>query len=86
MCASILLLALPAVSAGIAISNHCLVILTSHLAQFFDKTLEQPALYLYGEYDKVAGNMPEAIAAMQAALPDLRRCVQYDGAGRWPQQ
>jgi len=60
--------------------------LPRHLAPFVGKAIEQPALYLYGEHDMVAGNTPEAIAGMQAALPDLRKCVMYDGAGHWLQQ
>ena len=34
----------------------------------------------------VAGNTAEAVAGMQAALPDLRKCVKYEGAGHWLQQ
>ena len=34
----------------------------------------------------VAGNTTEAVAGMQAALPDLRKCVKYEGAGHWLQQ
>ena len=56
------------------------------LAPFIGKTIEQPALYLYGEHDMIAGNTPEAIEAMQTSLPDLRGCVRFDGAGHWLQQ
>ena len=60
--------------------------LPGHLAPFIGRTIEQPALYLYGEHDMVAGNTAEAIAGMQASLPDLRKCVKYQGAGHWLQQ
>ena len=56
------------------------------LAPFSGKTVNQPALYLYGEHDLIAGNTPEAIQLMQATLPDLRGCVKYEGAGHWLQQ
>jgi pimeloyl-ACP methyl ester carboxylesterase len=56
------------------------------LAPFIGSTITQPAFYMYGEYDMIAGNTPEAIAAMQAALPDLRGVVKMDGAGHWLQQ
>ena len=36
--------------------------------------VRQPALYLGGELDLIAGNTPEALAGMQAALPNLRGC------------
>lgn len=56
------------------------------LAPFVGATIKQPALYLYGEHDLIAGNTPDAIAAMQAALPDLRDVVRCEGAGHWLQQ
>ena len=34
----------------------------------------------------IAGNTPEAIAGMQAVLPDLRGAVKMAGAGHWLQQ
>jgi len=60
--------------------------LPSHLAPFIGKSLDQPALYLYGEHDLVAGNTQEAIDVMKTSLPDLRKCVKFDGAGHWLQQ
>ena len=60
--------------------------LPAHLAPFVGKSLEQPALYLYGEHDLVAGNTPEALNSMQATLPDLRKCLKFEGAGHWLQQ
>ena len=49
-------------------------------------TIRNPALYLYGEYDLIAGNTPDAIARMKTALPDLRGVVKMEGAGHWLQQ
>lgn len=60
--------------------------LPAHLAPFVGKSLEQPALYLFGEHDLVAGNTPEALHSMQATLPDLRKCLKFEGAGHWLQQ
>lgn len=56
------------------------------LAPFAGRTIEQPALYLYGEYDLIAGNAPENIANMQATLPNLKGCIRFEGAGHWLQQ
>jgi len=56
------------------------------LAPFVGSTITQPALYLYGEYDLIAGNTPAAIGALPAVLPDLRGVIKLDGAGHWLQQ
>lgn len=56
------------------------------LAPFLGRTIEQPTLYLYGELDLIAGNTPQAIAALPAALPNLRKIVKMEGAGHWLQQ
>jgi len=56
------------------------------LAPFVGARLKQPALYLYGEHDLIAGNTPDALAQMEAALPDLRGVVRCEGAGHWLQQ
>jgi pimeloyl-ACP methyl ester carboxylesterase len=56
------------------------------LAPFVGTTIRNPAFYLYGEYDLIAGNTPAAIAAMKAVLPDLRGIVKLEGAGHWLQQ
>jgi pimeloyl-ACP methyl ester carboxylesterase len=58
----------------------------SILAPFIGARLKQPALYLYGEHDLIAGNTPDALAQMEAALPDLRGVVRCEGAGHWLQQ
>lgn len=55
-------------------------------APFIGKTIDQPSLYMYGEYDMIAGNRPEAIEAMKSGLSDLRGCIKFDGAGHWLQQ
>ncbi|MEZ5233202.1 MAG: hypothetical protein R2749_10910 [Acidimicrobiales bacterium] len=49
-------------------------------------TIDQPALYLGGEHDLIAGNTPEAIAALPGLVPGLRRCEVLDGAGHWLRQ
>lgn len=56
------------------------------LAPFVGRTIEQPTLYIYGDLDLIAGNTPEAIAGMQAALPNLKKVVKMEGAGHWVQQ
>jgi len=56
------------------------------LAPFVGATIHQPALYLGGELDMIAGNTPEAIAAMPTAVPGLRRVEILPGAGHWLQQ
>jgi pimeloyl-ACP methyl ester carboxylesterase len=60
--------------------------LTSQLAPFAGRTIKQPALYLCGEFDLIAGNNPEAHQAMRVALPDLRGFQMLKGAGHWLQQ
>ena len=45
-----------------------------------------PALYMYGKYDLIAGNTPEAIQTLQESLPDLGGRVKFKGAGHWLQQ
>jgi pimeloyl-ACP methyl ester carboxylesterase len=56
------------------------------LAPFVGRTIDQPALYLGGELDLIAGNTPDAIEAMRAAVPGLRKLQLYPGAGHWIQQ
>ena len=56
------------------------------LAPFVGATIDQPALYLGGELDLIAGNTPEAIEGLPAAVPGLRKLVMYPGAGHWLQQ
>jgi len=56
------------------------------LAPFVGATIKQPSLYLYGEYDLVAGNTPEAIQTLKDSLPNLLSCVRFQGAGHWLQQ
>jgi pimeloyl-ACP methyl ester carboxylesterase len=60
--------------------------LPGSLAPWVGATIEQPSFYMAGSTDMIAGNTDEAIAAMKAALPDLRHCEIVDGAGHWLQQ
>ena len=56
------------------------------VAPFIGKSIDQPAVYLYGEHDLVAGNTADAIESMKTRLTDLRGCVEFPGAGHWLQQ
>lgn len=56
------------------------------LSPFLGRTIEQPTLYLYGDLDLIAGNTPEAIAALPQLLPNLKKIVKLEGAGHWLQQ
>jgi pimeloyl-ACP methyl ester carboxylesterase len=56
------------------------------LAPFQGRTITQPSCYVGGTLDLIAGNTPDAIEAMRAALPDLRGCTLLEGAGHWIQQ
>lgn len=61
-------------------------LLPSILAPFVGAVIEQPALYLGGELDVIAGNTPDALAALPGAVPGLRRMELFPGAGHWLQQ
>jgi pimeloyl-ACP methyl ester carboxylesterase len=56
------------------------------LAPFVGATIKQPALYLGGELDLIAGNTPEALAALPASVPGLHGVKMLPGAGHWLQQ
>lgn len=56
------------------------------LGPFIGATIDQPALYLAGEYDMIAGNTPEALAALPSTVPGLRGVRILPGAGHWLQQ
>jgi pimeloyl-ACP methyl ester carboxylesterase len=56
------------------------------LSPFRGATLSQPAFYIGGDTDLIAGNTPDAIDAMRATLPGLRHCELLPGAGHWIQQ
>jgi pimeloyl-ACP methyl ester carboxylesterase len=60
--------------------------LPGFLAPWVGATITQPTCYLGGSTDLIAGNTPEAIATMKAALPDLRHLELVEGAGHWLQQ
>jgi len=61
-------------------------VMTAQLAPFLGKTIEQPSLYLCGEFDPIAGNTPDAHTEMQRVLADLRGFHVLKGAGHWLQQ
>ncbi len=56
------------------------------LAPFMGAAIKQPALYLAGEYDLIAGNTEEALANLPAQVPGLRNMKVFSGAGHWLQQ
>lgn len=56
------------------------------LGPFVGATIDQPALYMAGEHDLIAGNTPQAIAGLPAAVPGLRDVHVLPGAGHWLQQ
>ena len=56
------------------------------LSPFVGATIKQPSFYMGGSFDLIAGNSPEAIAAMKQALPDLRHVELLAGVGHWIQQ
>ena len=55
------------------------------LAPWVGTTIEQPAMYMAGSVDLLAGNTPDNLAVVQA-LPDLRHYEIIEGAGHWLQQ
>lgn len=60
--------------------------LPAMLGPFAGSAIRQPALYMAGEHDLIAGNTPEALAALPAAVPGLRKLQVLPGAGHWLQQ
>ncbi len=56
------------------------------LAPWVGSTIEQPSFYMGGSTDMIAGNTPDALETMRAALPDLRHFEIIEGAGHWLQQ
>ena len=56
------------------------------LAPFVGAKINQPSLYLYGEYDLIAGNKPETVDALSNRLPNLKDVIKILGAGHWLQQ
>jgi pimeloyl-ACP methyl ester carboxylesterase len=56
------------------------------LGPFVGAAIHQPALYLAGEYDLIAGNTPEALTSLPAQVPGLRNVKVFPGAGHWLQQ
>jgi epoxide hydrolase A/B len=56
------------------------------LGPFAGAAINQPALYLAGEYDLIGGNTPQALANLPAQVPGLRWMKVLPGAGHWLQQ
>jgi pimeloyl-ACP methyl ester carboxylesterase len=56
------------------------------LGPFVGAVINQPALYLGGEHDLIAGNTAAALSALPAAVPGLRDMQVLPGAGHWLQQ
>ena len=56
------------------------------LAPWLGANLRQPSFYMGGSTDLIAGNTPDQIDAMKAALTDLRHFDLMDGVGHWIQQ
>ena len=56
------------------------------LAPFTGAVIRQPALYLAGERDLIAGNTEEALAVVRDSMPNLHALQMFPGAGHWLQQ
>jgi pimeloyl-ACP methyl ester carboxylesterase len=56
------------------------------LAPFAGRILRQPALYLTGEHDLIAGNSPDRLASLPELVPGLRNMRILPGVGHWIQQ
>jgi epoxide hydrolase A/B len=56
------------------------------LGPFVGAAIHQPALYLAGEYDLIAGNAPDALASLPGQVPGLQDMKIFTGAGHWLQQ
>jgi pimeloyl-ACP methyl ester carboxylesterase len=56
------------------------------LAPWVGEQIRQPACYIGGSTDLIAGNTPDALAAMRSGLADLRAETIIEGAGHWIQQ
>ena len=53
---------------------------------YLDRTIEQPSLYITGEFDAIAGNNSKSHKTMRDSLPDLRGLHVLEGAGHWIQR
>lgn len=56
------------------------------LAPFTGAVIRQPALYLAGERDLIAGNTEEALAVVRDSMPNLHALQVFPGARHWLQQ
>lgn len=60
--------------------------LPAALGPWVGTTIRQPSFYMAGSTDLIAGNTADALAGLQASLPDLRHYQVIQGAGHWLQQ
>ena len=60
--------------------------LPAMLGPFAGSAVRQPALYLWGEHDVIAGNTAQTIMGLPEAVPGLRGVHMLAGAGHWLQQ
>jgi len=60
--------------------------ITGCLAPWLGTQIRQPACYIGGSVDLIAGNTPDELATMRTGLADLRCELLLDGAGHWIQQ
>lgn len=56
------------------------------LAPFVGATIKQPAIYVAGALDAIAGNTPEVLDALPGLVPGLRDVHVLPDAGHWVQQ
>jgi pimeloyl-ACP methyl ester carboxylesterase len=56
------------------------------LGPFAGAVINQPALYLAGEYDLIAGNTRDALAELPVQVPGLRAMKVFPRTGHWLQQ
>ena len=56
------------------------------LRGFQGRRIEQPALFIGGERDRVLVMFGDLLPAMRAALPDLQGLHLLPGCGHWTQQ
>ena len=60
--------------------------LPAMLGPFAGSAVRQPALYLWGEHDVIAGNTAQTIMGLPEAVPGLRGAHMFADAGHWLQQ
>jgi len=55
-------------------------------ASLIGTTINQPALYMYGEHDLIGGNEEISVQSMRTTLPNLTEIIKMEGAGHLLQQ